>query len=158
MGQNLLYVRLRIHGVPGATYETASTRQFLHGRTETIRSVSLESTQFCRCMLDNEANAEQKRDALHKAIAAHKQYVFEVIINNLSDHFDNYSACLSFSSCVKAVKGFGVDRHLLGLKLTAIEKGWDIPAIYKDVAFAKSSHFRISSSQVMRNANLVNKN
>lgn len=46
------------------------------------------------------------------------------------------------------MNGFGVDRHLLGLKLIALENGIDIPELYKDPGFVKSSYMRISSSQV----------
>jgi carnitine O-acetyltransferase len=38
----------RIYKNPCATYESASTRQFLHGRTETIRSCSNESVAFTK--------------------------------------------------------------------------------------------------------------
>lgn len=49
---------------------------------------------------------------------------------------------------IQALNGFGVDRHLLGLKLIALENGIDIPDLYKDVAFTRSAHMRISTSQV----------
>lgn len=39
-------------GYVTATYESASTRGFLHGRTETIRSVTAESRAFVKAMLD----------------------------------------------------------------------------------------------------------
>ena len=46
------------------------------------------------------------------------------------------------------MSGLGVDRHLQGLKLVAQEAGLDLPAIYSDPGFLKSSRMRISSSQV----------
>ena len=42
----------RDQGYVTATYESASTRGFLHGRTETIRSVTSESRAFVKAMLD----------------------------------------------------------------------------------------------------------
>lgn len=39
-------------GTYTATYETASTRLFLHGRTETIRTLSLASIAFVDAMVD----------------------------------------------------------------------------------------------------------
>lgn len=39
-------------GYASATYESASTRGFLHGRTETIRSVTTDSRAFVKAMLD----------------------------------------------------------------------------------------------------------
>ncbi|GAB6021932.1 hypothetical protein CHUAL_006094 [Chamberlinius hualienensis] len=113
----------RLHGVVGAAYETASTRMYLHGRTETIRSASTQSLWFCKAMLDDKSTDEAKRKALHVAVETHKRYVAE------------------------AIKGYGVDRHLLGLKLLALENNLAVPEIFKDVGYEKSSSFRLSTSQ-----------
>jgi carnitine O-acetyltransferase len=43
---------MRDQGKPTAVYETASTRFFLHGRTEVIRSFSKESLLFVQSMMD----------------------------------------------------------------------------------------------------------
>lgn len=43
-------------GYVSATYESASTRGFLHGRTETIRSVTADSRTFVKAMLDPKAD------------------------------------------------------------------------------------------------------
>ena len=48
----------------------------------------------------------------------------------------------------EACDGFGVDRLLLGMKLTALEKGIEIPDIYKDPAFSRSNHWLVSTSQL----------
>lgn len=48
----------------------------------------------------------------------------------------------------QALQGFGVDRHLLGLKMIALENNIPLPDIYYDVAYKRSTHFRISTSQV----------
>jgi len=37
---------------PAPTYETASTRKFYHGRTETVRSCTVEAVEWCTSMLD----------------------------------------------------------------------------------------------------------
>lgn len=44
MALQLAYRKLK--GRICAVYETASTRRFLHGRTETTRSTSIESKNF----------------------------------------------------------------------------------------------------------------
>ena len=69
---------LRIHGEPGATYESAATRKFQRGRTETIRSCSVESLDFCRAMLEPDASPASKVEALKNAINAHKEYARDV--------------------------------------------------------------------------------
>jgi len=114
----------RLHNVAGAHYETASTRKYLHGRTETIRSCSLESVEFAQTMLSSAASPTQKLMALKKAVNGHKDYTLQ------------------------ALNGFGVDRHLLGLKLTALGHGLPVPPLYSDPGYLKSLHMRISTSQV----------
>ena len=49
---------------------------------------------------------------------------------------------------MQAVSGQAVDRHLLGLKLLAAEAGMETPEVFKDVAFGRSLHFCLSTSQV----------
>ncbi|KAK3881695.1 hypothetical protein Pcinc_013879, partial [Petrolisthes cinctipes] len=114
----------RIHGEPGAHYESASTRKFIYGRTETIRSCSMQSVAFAQTMLDKEQSAAAKVKSLREAVEAHKNYAKD------------------------AVNGLGVDRHLLGLKLSAIEAGMDVPSLFMDVGYLRSSHMRLSTSQV----------
>lgn len=81
----------RMHGKACATYETASTRRFHHGRTETCRSCSKESLDWTKSMTDKNATNEMKIELLKKAVEAHKSFMLE------------------------AVKGRGCDRHLFGL-------------------------------------------
>lgn len=47
-----------------------------------------------------------------------------------------------------ALQGRGVDRHLLGLKLMAIENKKPIPAFFSTPGWLKSSYFRVATSQV----------
>jgi carnitine O-acetyltransferase len=48
-----------------------------------------------------------------------------------------------------AAKGEGVDRHLFGLKKSLkADDGEELPELYKDEAYAKSSHWEMSTSQL----------
>lgn len=114
----------RLHKQLGATYESASTRKFLHGRTETIRSASVEALDFCLRMLDNSTAPHVKAAALRTAIDSHKEYTNQ------------------------AINGQGVDRLLLGLKKCAIENGLNVPELFMDTGYQTSTHFRLSTSQV----------
>jgi hypothetical protein len=49
---------------------------------------------------------------------------------------------------LEAALGRGVDRHLLGLKLAAVENGMQVHPLYKDPSYVRSTHFKITSSQV----------
>nr|KAG5700490.1 hypothetical protein BaRGS_013977 [Batillaria attramentaria] len=50
----------------------------------------------------------------------------------------------------EAIAGQAVDRHLLGLKLAALESGRNIPELFLDTGFTESTYFRLSTSQETR--------
>jgi len=121
---------------------------YLGGRTETIRSCSNESKKFCELMLDNCATCKERAEALRQAITAHKQYTNDVC-SLLAGNF--LSPLKSLPTCffiVQAMRGLGVDRHLLGLKLAAECEVQKLPQFFSDRAFVYSRKFLISSSQV----------
>ncbi|XP_049415888.1 carnitine O-acetyltransferase [Epinephelus fuscoguttatus] len=107
-----------------ATYESASLRMFRLGRTDTIRSASSASAAFVKAFDDTSKQNTEKVDLMEKAVKAHRSYT------NM------------------AVSGQAIDRHLLGLKMQAVEEKVSIPAIYTDTAFAKALHYKLSTSQV----------
>ncbi|PNF29520.1 Carnitine O-acetyltransferase [Cryptotermes secundus] len=129
MALQLAYYRL--HNEPAAHYESAGTRLFHLGRTEAIRSCSVESVHFAKTMLDSKSSNEDKKQALVAAVKSHKDYA------------------------TQAALGQGVDRHLLGLKLAAIENGMQIHPLYRDPSYVRSTHFKITSSQVAGKGNSV---
>ena len=112
----------KMFGVNRPTYESGQTRKFQLGRTETCRSVSAESVAFCKAM-ESDISAEEKIAAFRKAVKAQGAYM---------------------GMCVNA---HGVDRHLFGLK-KSLKAGEPVPAIFSDPAFAYSSHWYLSTSQL----------
>ncbi|OQV16092.1 Carnitine O-acetyltransferase [Hypsibius exemplaris] len=112
----------RLYNQVPPTYESASARQFLRGRTETIRSASEESANFVEALVAK-AGAATVKKLLTEAVKAHKAYGAD------------------------ASNGNGIDRHLLGLKLTAVEHGMNIPAFLMDVGYTTSTHWKLSTSQ-----------
>ncbi|TPX71179.1 hypothetical protein SpCBS45565_g01373 [Spizellomyces sp. 'palustris'] len=110
----------RLHGKCAAVYETASTRQFLHGRTETCRSLSSDSKAFVEAFDQRNVSAQEKYNLLQKACTAHVKY-------------------LSIAG-----QGRGVDRHLLGLRMCM--KDGESAEIFKDPAYGKSSYWQLSTS------------
>ncbi|XP_029025706.1 carnitine O-acetyltransferase isoform X2 [Betta splendens] len=107
-----------------ATYESASLRMFRRGRTDTIRSASSASAAFVRAFDDPNRQNTEKVELMEKAVKAHRSYT------NM------------------AISGQAVDRHLLGLKMQAVESKLSLPEIFKDAAYAKALHYRLSTSQV----------
>ena len=123
LAMQVAFCRLHNGRVP-ATYEACSTRRFLHGRTETIRACSLESTAFAGSMAaDSLPPARQAYAMLRGASEQHRR---------------NAAECS---------RGMGVDRHLLGLKL-CLQPGEEIPALFTDKAFAMSSRWELSTSHL----------
>jgi carnitine O-acetyltransferase len=74
----------------GATYESASTRQFYKGRTETIRVITSEADAWANSMDNDQVNAETRKKLFDLATSQHN------------------------SLAVKGGEGQGVDRHLVG--------------------------------------------
>ncbi|XP_027576396.2 peroxisomal carnitine O-octanoyltransferase isoform X1 [Pipra filicauda] len=115
----------KCHGRPGCCYETAMTRRFYHGRTETIRPCTMEAVEWCKSMLDPSDSTYQRLQLMHKAFAKH---------NKMRKECEN---------------GRGFDRHLLGLLLIAQEQGLPVPELYGDKAFTASGgggNFVLSTS------------
>ncbi|KAI9794721.1 MAG: Carnitine O-acetyltransferase mitochondrial [Piccolia ochrophora] len=113
----------KMFGKNRPTYESAATRRFQMGRTETCRSVSDASVAFCDAMADPSVDEETCRDLFRKAVQSHVQYI--------SDASD----------------GKGVDRHLFGLK-KLLEPNEEVPDIYQDPAYTYTSKWYLSSSQL----------
>ncbi|XP_053341857.1 carnitine O-acetyltransferase isoform X1 [Clarias gariepinus] len=107
-----------------ATYESASLRMFKLGRTDTIRSASIDSANFVRAMDDPVKQHPEKVTLLEKAVKAHRAYTD------------------------MAIHGQAIDRHLLGLKLQAVEELSVLPEIFKDKSYASANHYKLSTSQV----------
>ncbi|CAO2598112.1 Carnitine O-acetyltransferase [Lemmus lemmus] len=114
----------RIYGQACATYESASLRMFHLGRTDTIRSASTDSLAFVKSMDDNNVpTPEESRD---------------VTLQHLP----------LTVPLPQAIRGEAFDRHLLGLKLQAIEDLVSMPDIFMDTSYAIAMHFNLSTSQV----------
>uniref|UniRef100_A0A4W5JP12 Carnitine O-octanoyltransferase n=1 Tax=Hucho hucho TaxID=62062 RepID=A0A4W5JP12_9TELE len=113
----------RQHGRSGSCYETAMTRRFYHGRTETMRPCTLEAQNWCHTMLLPTASVRRK--ALLLAFNKHNKLMAE------------------------AQNGKGFDRYLLGLYLIAKEEGLPMPDLFTDPLYSKSGgggNFTLSTS------------
>jgi carnitine O-acetyltransferase len=113
----------KMYGKNRPTYESAATRRFQQGRTETCRSVSDDSVAFCKAISEGSLTNAEIAALFMKAVKSHVEY-----ISAASD-------------------GKGVDRHLFGLK-KLLGPNDELPEIYKDPAYSYSSTWRISSSQL----------
>uniref|UniRef100_A0A0M3K2Q8 Carn_acyltransf domain-containing protein n=1 Tax=Anisakis simplex TaxID=6269 RepID=A0A0M3K2Q8_ANISI len=119
----------RIHHKQPSTYETATLRKYLNGRTDTIRLPSVESLIFTSAMIDADDDKKKPDDndlmhMLKYAVQKHKHYT------------------------VQAMNGNGMDRHLLGIELAASDLNMPLPKIFSTDAYKKMMHFNLSTSQV----------
>jgi carnitine O-acetyltransferase len=120
MAMQLAYYRHK--GQSCATYESASTRAFLRGRTETVRVCSSSSLAFTQAAVSKSSDVTSK---LQAATADHMAYM------------------------QAASSGHGVDRHLLGLRTRiASDQEHAQAAIFQDPAFQKSSYYQLSTSNL----------
>ncbi|KAG0242970.1 Carnitine O-acetyltransferase mitochondrial [Actinomortierella wolfii] len=113
----------KMHGVSRPTYESAQVRKFQHGRTETCRTVSVESTAWVKAMEDPYKTDEEKTALFKKAIDSHVAYM------------------------ANAVEGKGCDRHLLGLQMV-MKPGEQKPTMFAQEVFSRSKHWNLSTSQL----------
>ncbi|KAF9359875.1 Carnitine O-acetyltransferase mitochondrial [Mortierella sp. AD094] len=115
----------RHYGTWTPTYESASTRVFLGGRTETVRSCSVDSVAFVKGFESKNADTIEKQRLLQKAIQTHLEYM------------------------MAASAGKGVDRHLLGLRsMMQTPEEQKQALIFQDPSYIQSMYFRISSSNM----------
>ncbi|KAH7884917.1 acyltransferase ChoActase/COT/CPT [Phlebopus sp. FC_14] len=113
----------KMYGRPGVTYESCQTRKYALGRTEVIRSASVESRAWAEAMLDEDVSDTRRADLFRLAIARHLEYARW------------------------AADGQGVDRHLFGLK-KMLREDEAVPGIFTDPVYARTSHWELSTSQL----------
>ncbi|KAJ7067046.1 Choline/Carnitine o-acyltransferase-domain-containing protein [Mycena amicta] len=116
----LAYVKTR--GQFTATYETALTRMFKRGRTETIRTFTKESRAWVLGMADPKLSPQARRNLLHDALHVHSTLTRE------------------------AATGRGIDRHLLGLKLMLRPLSGEYSPFLDDELFQRSQTWKLSTS------------
>ncbi|KAI0704516.1 carnitine acetyl transferase [Cerioporus squamosus] len=107
----------------GWTQMAASTRKFLKGRTEAIRIVSAESDAWVASMDDARASAGKRLELFRNALKRHG------------------------TDARAAGNGRGIDRHLLGLRLS-VREGEQMPAVFSNPVVKRSSYWVLSTSAI----------
>lgn len=111
----------RMHGGRSvATYESASTASFKHGRTETIRSATPESAAFVEAFCDSSVDSVTRAIRMREASANHARVTRD------------------------ALTGKGMDRHLFALR--ALAAGEAEPELFRTAAYAALSKIILSTS------------
>ncbi|MEE6499353.1 hypothetical protein FKM82_003421 [Ascaphus truei] len=102
------------------TYEASMTRLFREGRTETVRSCTIESSNFVLAMSDPTQTNDDKRLALFRLASEKHQQMYRL-----------------------AMTGSGIDRHLFCLYVVSKYLGVDSPFLKEVLA----EPWRLSTSQ-----------
>ncbi|KAM3858173.1 carnitine O-acetyltransferase b [Diretmus argenteus] len=121
----------RVHNEVCAACDIATQRMFRGGRTEYIRSPTNQALKFILAFDDPSVSSEAKRQLLREAVEAYSSLTAQVL------------------------SGKGIDLHLLGLKLQAIEEGLSIPNIFMDTAYGLATHWKLRTGQVPSNTDSV---
>ncbi|KAH9935245.1 acyltransferase ChoActase/COT/CPT [Amylocystis lapponica] len=112
----------RSRGCFTATYETALTRLYKRGRTETIRVLTTESRAFVLAMDDPQVPAQRRLVLLRSAIEKHGALTRQ------------------------AALGRGIDRHLLGLQQMLHSDEREHHPLLDDPLFIRSQTWKLSTS------------
>ncbi|CAG8696832.1 16599_t:CDS:2 [Dentiscutata erythropus] len=112
------------YGESCSTYETASTRGFLHGRLETLRTCSVDTTAFTKAFCDPNIEKDEIVSLLMKAIKSHTEYI------------------------ISAINGRGVDCHLLGLQSQIHDGEKSRATLFTDPSYAQAMHFKLRTSNL----------
>ncbi|RVE67114.1 hypothetical protein OJAV_G00114790 [Oryzias javanicus] len=121
----------RVHSEVCPACDIASQRLFRAGRTEYIRSPTNQALKFILAFDDRTVSREAKLELFREAVEA-----YTVLTE-------------------QALNGHGIDNHLLGLKLQAIEEGLSIPKVFMDTAYGLATHWRLRTGQVPANTDSV---
>ncbi|XP_066586911.1 carnitine O-palmitoyltransferase 2, mitochondrial isoform X2 [Prorops nasuta] len=116
------------HMVP--TYESCSTAAFKHGRTETIRPVTLETKAVCSALTDKNSKLSTA-EIKNMIVACSKAH------SNLTKN---------------AAMGQGFDRHLFALKNLCQRLNKPLPDIFKDKSYEYINHNILSTSTLSSSA------
>eukprot|EP00735_Rhodelphis_limneticus_P015229 TRINITY_DN941_c0_g1::TRINITY_DN941_c0_g1_i1::g.16077::m.16077 TRINITY_DN941_c0_g1::TRINITY_DN941_c0_g1_i1::g.16077 ORF type:complete len:620 (-),score=182.66,sp/P80235/CACM_YEAST/32.77/5e-89,Carn_acyltransf/PF00755.15/3.4e-150 TRINITY_DN941_c0_g1_i1:397-2223(-) len=112
----------RMYGSFVSCYESSLTKQFKHGRTEAIRSTSMQAKAFAELFDSVSADRGSKVQAIRDAVKAHNVY---------SNDCKN---------------GKGVDRHFYALYMMARELEQPVPHLFEDAGWKRLTHSVLSTS------------
>ncbi|KNZ63869.1 hypothetical protein VP01_108g6 [Puccinia sorghi] len=123
----------KLFGRVPVTWEPAQTRKFKLGRTEVIRSCTIEALEFCKAMENGADNWRGRMEKFRRAVKTH------------------------LKNSKEASDGQGVDRHLRGksdsilfshaLQL-CLKPEEEIPALFRDPMYKESTYWTLSTSHL----------
>ncbi|XP_060527166.1 choline O-acetyltransferase-like isoform X1 [Cylas formicarius] len=138
----------KLYGKLAATYESASTRRFLLGRVDCIRSASPEALEWVKAMTQPRDEADDignKKVTFHLVSDDKKMLLWDDAVRQQTEEM------------VDNILGQGIDIHLLGLreaaKDTSPTAASPLPEIFTDPSYRLANRFLLSTSQVATGGN-----
>nr|XP_022900018.1 choline O-acetyltransferase [Onthophagus taurus] len=133
----------KIYSKLTATYESASTRRFLNGRVDCIRSATPEALKWVQAM----AQQPSKYDDI-----TNKKVSFDLISEEQKLMLFRDAIKAQTEEMIDNILGQGIDVHLLGLREAAKETSpvysSPLPEIFTDQSYQLANKFLLSTSQV----------
>lgn len=134
------------------TYESCSTAAFKRGRTETIRSCTLQTKAACVALTEKKSDistAELKK-LIFDCSNIHGILIKEAAMGKFN-YFLTFKCFLLYKNHLLiyyyyTITGQAFDRHLFALKWTCEELGIRKPAIFEDPSYDTLNHNVLSTS------------
>ncbi|XP_019767921.2 choline O-acetyltransferase [Dendroctonus ponderosae] len=139
----------KLYGKLTATYESASTRRFLLGRVDCIRSASPEALKWVTAM--SQPKEETDYDI------GNKKVTFHLVSDDQKYELWKEAVKTQTKEMVDNILGQGIDIHLLGLREAAKETSptaaSSLPEIFTDPSYRLANKFLLSTSQIATSSN-----
>ncbi|KAG5671591.1 hypothetical protein PVAND_001784 [Polypedilum vanderplanki] len=141
----LAYYKLYGHLV--STYESASTRRFLLGRVDCIRSASIEALEWAKAMCQGEgANVALESDKEDEEDS--RKVSFSIYNREQLTELFRTAATRQTEIMVQNILGNGIDIPLLGLREASREIDGELHELFTDESYKIANCFLLSTSQV----------
>lgn len=136
-----------LYGKVECTYEPAMTKQFLHGRTEAIRTVSMESNLFVRRFFEDVPGTD-KLELLRSACSRHTQTTKECTMGMGQDRHLYALFCIwrRYVAEQESVEDHHSDSTIGNEAMSDSKLSKDIPSIFADSGWDKLNNSVISTS------------
>ncbi|XP_055380395.1 choline O-acetyltransferase [Condylostylus longicornis] len=139
---SLQLAHYKLYGRLVSTYESASTRRFLLGRVDCIRSASTEALEWAKAMCQGEGpdvplESDREDEATYNnRKKEHLKELFRSAVTRQTEIM------------VQNILGYGIDIHLLGLREASREQTGAIHELFTDESYSIANCFLLSTSQV----------
>ncbi|XP_063703911.1 choline O-acetyltransferase-like isoform X1 [Culicoides brevitarsis] len=144
----------KLYGFLVSTYESASTRRYLLGRVDCIRSASSEALEWAKAINQDEApNVPLESDHEDDMMRETKRVHFTIYTKDHVRELFRCAAARQTEIMIKNIMGRGVDIPLLGYREASKELEGRVHEMFTDESYKIANCFLLSTSQVACSTN-----